>query len=120
MKIAFTTDGNQLSAVLETRFGRATAFLIYDTENKSIEIIDNKQQLDSSQGAGIQAAKIVIDSGAGALVSGHCGPKAMRVLSTREIDVYVSEAMPLKEILDLFEQGKLVKITKADVDGHWV
>ena len=32
MKIAFSTSGNYLNAPLDTRFGRAAKFLIYDDE----------------------------------------------------------------------------------------
>ena len=74
MKIAFSTSGNDLNAPLDTRFGRAAKFLIYDTESQSVALVDNTQNLTAAQGAGIQSAQNVAASGAQALVSGHCGP----------------------------------------------
>ena len=50
MIIAFTTSGNDLTAPLEARFGRASRFLIYDLEDDTFEVIDNEQSMDASQG----------------------------------------------------------------------
>ena len=82
MKIAITTSGNDLNAPLDSRFGRAPKFLIYDLEAKTFEIIDNEQNLNAAQGAGIQSAQNIARLGAKALVTGHCGPKAFRVLGS--------------------------------------
>lgn len=57
MKIAFSTSGETLDASLDTRFGRAPRFLIYDLNSDRFELVDNRQSLDSAQGAGIQSAE---------------------------------------------------------------
>jgi predicted Fe-Mo cluster-binding NifX family protein len=88
MKIVFTTSGNTLQAPLDSRFGRAPKFLVYDLEGNTVEVIDNRQNLDAVQGAGIQSAEAVARLGAKALVTGHCGPKAFRVLSAAGIKIY--------------------------------
>ena len=119
MKIALSTSGNDLSAALDTRFGRAPKFLVLDLENGKFEIIDNQQNLDAAQGAGIQSAETVIRSGAKALVSGHCGPKAFRVLSSAGVKVYNSDAATVAEAVEQFKQGKLKEAGGADVQGHW-
>jgi len=120
MKIAITTAGKDLDAPVELRFGRATSFMIYDTESKEFEIVDNSQQLNAAQGAGIQSAQNVINGGATALISGHCGPKAMRVLKSKNVDVYVTEQTSIKQALANLETGALTKIDEADVEEHWV
>ena len=120
MKIAITTAGKDLDAQVELRFGRATSFLIYDTDTKEFEIIDNTQQLNAAQGAGIQSAQNVINAGATALISGHCGPKAMKVLQSKNVAVYVTEATSIREALAKFENGELTKIDEADVEEHWM
>jgi predicted Fe-Mo cluster-binding NifX family protein len=119
MKIAFTTSGNELAAPLDTRFGRAPRFLIYDLEGETLELVDNQQNLNAAQGAGIQSAGTVARSGAQALVSGHCGPKAFRVLQAAGIRVFYSNASTVAEALDAYRQGTLVESKTADVDGHW-
>lgn len=120
MKIAVTTAGADLSAPVELRFGRATAFLVYDTETKQFSRIENTQQLNAAQGAGIQAAQTVINAGAQALISGHCGPKAFQVLKMGKIQIYLSEGGTVEEALRSFEEGTLKKADDADVEGHWV
>ncbi len=101
------------------RFGRAPKFLIYDTENNTFVLIDNKQNLAAAQGAGIQSAQCVIEAGAQALILRHCGPKAFRVLATAGVAVYLSEALTLGEALEQYKAEKLKRMQAADVEGHW-
>jgi predicted Fe-Mo cluster-binding NifX family protein len=119
MKIAFTTAGEDTNAAMDPRFGRAARFLIYDTESAAAVTIDNRQNLNAAQGAGIQAAETVVRSGAQALITGHCGPKAFRVLSAADIAVYTSDAATIAEALAQFQAGTLQRADSADVEGHW-
>lgn len=120
MIIALSTSGADLSAPLDSRFGRAEAFLIFDTEKRSFFLKSNDQNLNAAQGAGIQSAQNVAETGAQAVISGHCGPKAFKVLSAAKISVYPSTAETVQEALDLFEKGLLTESKDADVEGHWV
>ena len=120
MKIAITTSGNNLNASLDGRFGRAPKFLIYDLDTKTFEIIDNEQNLNAAQGAGIQSAQNIARLGAGALITGHCGPKAFRVLAAAGIKIYITSAATVAEALDQYRAATLAEVTSADVEGHWV
>ena len=80
MKIAFSTSGETLDSPLDARFGRAPKFLVYDLDSETFEVVDNRQNLNAAQGAGIQSAETVARLGVNILVTGHCGPKAFRVL----------------------------------------
>ncbi len=119
MKLAFSTSGNTLDAPLDPRFGRAPSFLIYDLDRVSFEVVSNQQNLNAAQGAGIQSAQTVAASGVQALVTGHCGPKAFRVLSTAGIKVFTSNAPTVAEALAQYRAGTLNEATGADVEGHW-
>ena len=120
MKIAFSTSGNDLNAPLDTRFGRAAKFLIYDTETRNVAVVDNTQNLTAAQGAGIQSAQNVIRSGASFVITGgHCGPKAFEVLRIAGVNVYSSDAPSVAEALRLFQAGELEWVESADVEGHW-
>lgn len=119
MKIAVTTAGKDLNAPVDTRFGRAAGFIVYDTETKTFETADNTQNLNAAQGAGIQTAQNVATTGAKAVITGHCGPKAFRILSASKITVYLAEQGSVQEALDLLAQNKLIEIKTADVEGHW-
>ncbi len=120
MKLAITTSGTALTDPLDNRFGRAKAFLLIDTESDEVELIDNAQNLNAAQGAGIQAAETVVNAGAEALITGHTGPKAFRVLLAADVDVYNTDAKTAAEALQLFKDGKLQKANAADVPGHWM
>jgi predicted Fe-Mo cluster-binding NifX family protein len=119
MKIAITTAGDNLAAALDSRFGRAARFLIYNTDSKDFQSIDNAQNLNAAQGAGIQAAQIVASAGVNALITGHCGPKAFRVLQAAGIKVYNCQAATVEEALRQFDDGQLPVANEADVEGHW-
>lgn len=119
MKIVFTTSGDNLNAPLDTRFGRAPKFLVFDLDTDTFTVIDNEQNLNAAQGAGIQSAETVARTGAKCLVSGHCGPKAFRVLSAAGIKVYTSDAQTVAEALKQYRAGKLPQAKAADVEGHW-
>ncbi len=120
MKIAFSTQGDELEAALDVRFGRAPKFLIYDLEADTFEVIDNSQNLNAPQGAGIQAAETVARSGASGIVTGHCGPKAFRVLQAAGIQVYNSQAPTVREALESLRAGRLEPADAPDVEGHWI
>ena len=120
MKIAFAAAGETLEAPLDVRFGRAEKFILYDTDTDTFEIVDNVQNLNAAQGAGIQAAQTVSQSGANCLVARHCGPKAFRVLNAANIMVYNSDAPSVAAALEAFRAGTLAPSTSSDVEGHWV
>ncbi len=119
MKIAVTVKNGILDEIIEPRFGRADKFLIYDSEDGSMKVIDNQQNLNAAQGAGIQVAQTVINGGAEVLVSGHCGPKAFKVLSASKVKIYSIKDKTIKEVIDLVLSGSLKELKGADVEGHW-
>jgi predicted Fe-Mo cluster-binding NifX family protein len=119
MKIVFTTSGDGLDAPLDSRFGRAPKFLVYDLEGEQFEIVDNGQNLNAAQGAGIQAAETVCRLGAKCVVTGHCGPKAFRVLTAAGVTIYNTQASTVAEALARYKSGELSAAGSADVEGHW-
>ncbi len=120
MKIAVTTAGTTLDDALESRFGRTPRFLIVDTADGTFESVDNIQNLNAAQGAGIQAAMTVVNAGAEAVITGHCGPKAFRVLNEAGVKIYNIETVTVREAVKLYQEGKLQPAENADVEGHWL
>ncbi|WED23818.1 NifB/NifX family molybdenum-iron cluster-binding protein [Vibrio sp. JC009] len=119
MKIVLTTSSETLDGELDKRFGRAPGFLIYDTEQQSCEFVDNNQNLNAAQGAGIQAAQNIISTGAKCLITGNCGPKAFKVLQSAGIKIFSTEAVSLQECVEQFNGGALKEINGATVESHW-
>jgi predicted Fe-Mo cluster-binding NifX family protein len=119
MKICITSQGRDLNSALDPRFGRAAVFVIVDPDTGTVEAVDNSQNLQAAQGAGIQAAETVARAGAKVLVTGHCGPKAFRVLRAAGIKIFNTQASTVGEALDQYRAGKLSEAQGADVEGHW-
>lgn len=119
MKIAITSSGSSLDDQLDSRFGRAVKFIVYDVESGAFDVIDNAQNLNAAQGAGIQSAQHVVNAGVGALLTGHTGPKAFRVLETAKIPVFLAPAGTVRNAIDMWKRNELQRILEADVEGHW-
>ena len=108
MKVALTTLGETLEAPLDPRFGRAPRFLVFDTDTTAFEIVDNRAGMEAAQGAGVQAAETLARLGVRGLVTGHCGPKALRVLLQAGIQVYNTDVPTVAAALEAYRAGKLV------------
>jgi len=120
MKIAVTSQGQDAGAAVDPRFGRAKWFLVMDTDSGAVEAVDNKQNLEAAQGAGIQAAQTVAGLGVGYVLTGHCGPNAFRTLAAAGIEVIVNVKGTVADALAGFKAGELKPTDDADVEGHWV
>lgn len=120
MKIAFSASGDTLDAQLDARFGRAAKFIIINSETDEFDVVDNTQNLNAAQGAGIQSAQHVVATGAVALVSGHTGPKAFKVLQAAGVEIYLSSEATVRNAYQAWKNGELKKIDAADVEGHWI
>ncbi len=120
MKLAISSSENNLGSQIDLRFGRAKGFIIYETNDDSFQFIDNVQNLEAAQGAGIQAAQNVVNKDVEAVITGHCGPKAFKVLSTSGLKVYTVETGKISEIIENFKNGELQELASADVEGHWM
>ena len=119
MKIAITSTGTTFDSVVDLRFGRAKHFVLFDPATNTTTIVDNVVNLNAAQGAGIQAAKTISDSGAGALITGHVGPKAYTALNAGGIGVYSVSGGTIAEALKQFQSGSLTAMSAPDVEGHW-
>ena len=119
MNIAITAQGEDLSAKIDPRFGRAKNFIVFNTENEEFAAIDNLQNLNAAQGAGIQSAQNVINTGSTALITGNCGPKAFRVLAAGKVKVYKAADGTVEDNIKKFKNNELEEMSDANVEGHW-
>jgi len=119
MKIAITSQGAGRNYRVDPRFGRAKYIAVYDTETEEYMFKSNKQNLNAAQGAGIQAAQNIIETGAEVLITGHCGPKAFHVLHYGKIKVFTGASDTVKHAIEDYRTGKLKEADSADVEGHW-
>ena len=119
MKICITSQGPELTSQVDPRFGRAAIFLLVDSDTGEFKAIDNKQNLQAAQGAGIQAAQMVAEAGAEVVITGNCGPKAFMTLESAGIEIYTGANGDVAQAIEAFKQGKLTKAGVPNVRGHW-
>lgn len=119
MKIAITSTGKTLQSAIDPRFGRARYFIIVDPETLDYEVIENKQNLNLSQGAGIQAGKTIVDSKAEAVITGNCGPKAFQVLTAADVKVVVGVSGRVIDGIQRYKNDEIMPSEGPNVDGHW-
>ncbi|MGA1874282.1 MAG: NifB/NifX family molybdenum-iron cluster-binding protein [bacterium] len=120
MKIVITSSGEAMDSQVDPRFGRAKTLILFDTETGLHQVVDNTQNLNAAQGAGIQAAEHVSRLGAQCLITGHCGPKAFRTLQAAGIKVIIGAEGTVTEAIENFRAGQYTTAEAADVDGHWM
>ena len=120
MRIAVTSTGNELISDMDPRFGRAKYFIIVDPKTLEYEVAENKQNLNLPQGAGIQAAKTIVDQKVDVLISGNCGPKAFQVLDAAGINVVTGAKGRVIDAVTQYKNGQLQAVKEANVEGHWV
>lgn len=118
MKIAITSTGQTLDSQVDQRFGRAACFIIIDTETMDFNVIEN-ESVAAAGGAGISSAKLAIDAGAEAVLTGNCGPNAERTLSATGLKLYIGVAGTVTEAVELFKSGKLTKASGPNVESHF-
>lgn len=121
MKIAVTAQKPGWEELPDSRFGRAPWFILVDAEKKTWEAVENLQNRQAAQGAGIQAAATIIDREAQVLISGNVGPKAFRVLQAGGVRIYRHDAARHRTVaaaVAAWERGELEEITAATVEGH--
>lgn len=106
MKVAISSTGKNLEAAIDERFGRCPYFLIVETDDMNVDVVDNTNA-DLTASAGIQAAAIVASTGADAVITGSCGPKAMQVFNARNIRVILGQNGVIKDAVEKFRRGEI-------------
>jgi predicted Fe-Mo cluster-binding NifX family protein len=120
MRVGVTCQEDNLDAEVDPRFGRASKFLLIDTDTWSFDVVENKQTLDLPQGAGIQAAQNILVHRPDAVLTGNCGPKAFKVLQAAGVDVVVGVKGTIRDAVRAYVGGRYRAAHEANVEGHWV
>jgi predicted DNA-binding protein (UPF0251 family)/predicted Fe-Mo cluster-binding NifX family protein len=118
-KIAITSSDGTMEGAVSERFGRAVKLVVYDTESGGHEVVENGEQMNLAQGAGIETAQKLIDLGVKAVISGHVGPNAYGLLENAGIEVFGAADMTAADAVKKYREGLLVRLPGADVPGRW-
>jgi len=118
VKIAITSQGDNLEASIDLRFGRCAYFIIIDPGTEKFEAVLNPAA-DAMGGAGPQAAQIISDKGAVAVITGNVGPNAFQTLKAANIKIYQGASGTVKEALEKYKSGELKELSDSSVPGHF-
>ena len=118
MKIAITSTGETLGSNVDQRFGRAAFFIVVDIETMDFAAIENGN-VAASGGAGTGSAKVVIDAGAEAVLTGNCGPNAECALIAAGVKLYIGVTGTVAEAIELFKSGGLTVADGPSVKSHF-
>jgi predicted Fe-Mo cluster-binding NifX family protein len=118
MKVAVSSSGNGLDSQIDPRFGRCSYFIICDTDDMSFEAFKNESAMLGG-GAGIQSAQFVASKGAGAVITGNCGPNAVRTLEAAGVRLFAGESGTVKEAIERFKNNELNATQEANVPDHF-
>ena len=119
MKLAVSAKGDRLDSEVDPRFGRAAYILVVETTTLEYQAYDNQANLNAFKGAGIQAAALVAEKDAQALLTGYCGPNAFKTLDAAGVKVVSDQSGRVIDAVQKFKQGNVVYTEDATADGHW-
>jgi predicted Fe-Mo cluster-binding NifX family protein len=119
MKIAITAQGQELSSMIDLRFGRAKWVHVVDAETGEHKVHDNAIHLNLPQGAGIQTGQNIANLGVEAVITGNVGPNAFRTLNAANIRIFLAAQQTVEQAVSAFKENRLQEIQQANVEGHW-
>lgn len=117
MKIAIPVDNKNLESSVCISFGRAPYFLIYDTQTKESNFVDNSAAA-SQGGAGIKAAQLIVDQKVEVLLTPRCGENAAEVINAANIKIYKTGSGSVEDNVYEFSQGKLSLLQEIHSGFH--
>jgi len=117
MKICVTSEGKDLAANVDPRFGRCKFFIFVNPENLDFEAVEN-EYINATGGAGIQAGQFLVSKQAKVLLTGNVGPNAFQTLKAAGIDIFTGISGGVKEAIERYKKGELKVVSGLSVGSH--
>jgi predicted Fe-Mo cluster-binding NifX family protein len=110
MKLAVSSQGKRRDAPVEPWFGKAAYFLMVDTDNMIIDALENDRTEGPEDINEINAARLVIDAGAQAVLTGNCSLDARRMFAAAGVKLFQGCPETVEEAIEQFQAGKLAEV----------
>lgn len=110
MRVGVSATGKDLNARVDNRFGRCPWLLVVNSGSLEFNAFENRHAQEG-MGAGMGAAKDLIDAHVDAVISGQVGPKAYEVFKAVNIDIFlVPGSITVKDALEMLKKGELQRM----------
>jgi len=110
-RVAITAMEPELDSPLAFRFAAAPYFIMVDTKSDRVTVLESPlASQDKARGG--QVAQLLINNGAGAVITGSIGSTAFQYFSSMGIPVYTGNAGIAGDMLAKYKQGELVPATE--------
>lgn len=117
MIVALCSTGQDMDAELDSRFGRCSNFVFFDTEKRDF-LSETNTAKEASGGAGAMAVQQLVNHGAGVLIAPEVGPQAMDALVAMNIPVFKQgDQKTGTKVIEAWEKHRLEEQYKASVAG---
>lgn len=104
MKVLIAVKENAgLDSGLDSRFGRAAYFLVYDTNGEKIVSVDENKFKDEDSGVGVKTGGLVIEKGCGAVIGPQTGPKLADILRQAGIKMIADTEGTVRDVLQRYK-----------------
>ncbi len=117
IKICVTSQGDNLEAQVDQRFGRCQYFLFIDTETLEFEAVAN-QNVTGMGGVGIQSGQLVAEKQVGVVLTGRVGPNASETLEAAGINVFFDVSGSVKDAVMKYKNGELQASKGPNAEEH--
>lgn len=101
MKIAISSTGDSIESTIDQRFGRCAYFVIYETDNGTLEFLTNPNK-DAEINAGTASVQLVASKNVCKIISGEFGIKIKSLLDSLKIQMIIIKD-PEKRVKDIIE-----------------
>lgn len=108
MKIAVSTDGNNLDAKVADRFSTAEYLLVIDIDTGQYEAVPNPFTT-GQHGAGIQAIALAVSKGAKAVITNYTSPTVANQLKANGIEVITGLTGTVREAVEQYKKTSAIE-----------
>jgi predicted DNA-binding protein (UPF0251 family)/predicted Fe-Mo cluster-binding NifX family protein len=117
-KIGISAVSPEIASDIDPLFGRCRYLIVVNMETMAFEIMENSGAADGG-GAGIAAAKNLVEKDIEAVITGNCGPNAYNALTAAGVKVFTGVSGTVEEAVKNYKAGILVASYKPNVAGHF-
>ncbi|MCL5109729.1 MAG: NifB/NifX family molybdenum-iron cluster-binding protein [Chloroflexi bacterium] len=117
MRVAISAEGSGLEAPLGINFARCRYFLFVDVDTLTCEATENPWA-GALSGAGVEAAKMMADRKAEAVVTGTIGPNAFSGLQEAGIPVFTATGGTVRSAVQAYRAAHLPFLVAPNVVPH--